>query len=186
MKKDLSVSELAYYFPKCQPKDITFLFKPCFAYVLTTTRLYSFAYFIYAAHSNSQGEPKIPSFPVNSLNLPTILHGFYPDGSNVMSASQSIAAGNRRITQRGLCWEEKGRRWRGGLTRCKPQGCVTCGCWVYRGYMGPSRQERGWARLHPTVQKTNIAETVAILALTAFVVSWHWTSMLSSKKHDSL
>lgn len=145
-----------------------------------------FAHFIYAACSNSQGEPKIPSFPATSVNPLAILHGCYLDGSNITSASQSIAARNPCITERALCWEEKGRRWPAGLACPKPHGCVTYDCWVYGEYIGPSRQERGWARLHPAVQKTNIAETMAILALTTFAVSRHRTSMLSTKKHDSL
>ena len=109
MKKDLCASELAYFFLKCQPKDTTFLFKPCFAYVPTTLP-YMFAHFIYTACSNSQQEPKIPSFPATSVNLPTILHGCYLGRSNVMSASQSITTRNHHITERALCWGQKGRR----------------------------------------------------------------------------
>lgn len=135
----MCASELAYLFPKCQC-----LFKPCFAYVPTTMQLYMFAYFIYAAHSNSQGEPKIASFPATTINLPTILHGCYLGGSNITSASQSychqkLSYHRTRSLLGGEGEKVNGRK----LTCCKPYGCVTYGCWVYGEYMGPGRQERG-------------------------------------------
>lgn len=72
-------------FPKCQPKDATFLFKYCFAYLLTIKILNS--YFIYATCNKLQGELKIPSFQPR-LNLKTTLCGCYLDGNDVMSPSQ--------------------------------------------------------------------------------------------------
>lgn len=65
---------------KCQLKNTTLHFKPHFAYVPATV-LNTFPHFIYAASSNSQGEPQIPSFPAPRRA-----------GSNVPSASQRIAA----------------------------------------------------------------------------------------------
>lgn len=112
-EEGLACLRTCIFFPKHQPKDTTFLFKPCFACV-PATLLHMFAYFIYAARSNSQGEPKIPSFPATSVNLPTVLHGCSLDGINIMSASKSITTKNHRITERSLCWGEKGRRGTGG------------------------------------------------------------------------
>jgi len=103
MKEDLCVSE-SVYFPKCQPKDTIFLFKLCFTCVPATTLLYMFAYyFIYASHSNSQGQPKFPSFSATAVDLHTILHGCYLEGRNIMSASQSIATRNHRTTKTAHC-----------------------------------------------------------------------------------
>lgn len=90
-----------------------------------------FASFIYAAYSNSQGELKIPSFPATSVNLPTILHSYYLEGSNIISASQSIATRNHHLTERALCWGEKGRRWTGGSSpAASPMAawCMAAGC----------------------------------------------------------
>lgn len=140
-------------FPKCQPKDTTLLFKYCFGYVLTTKILNS--YFIYATRSKWQGELKIPSFqPL--LNLTTTLCGCYPDGNNVMSASQRIPP------QKSL------QPWTGSLLgagrwpgRSSPDAILwLLGMW---GEHGHHRWECG----RPGLQKTHIADIMSILALIA-------------------
>lgn len=106
MKKDFCAVELVCFLLKCQPKDATFLYKPCFVCVATTL-LYMLPYFIYAARSKWQGESQIPSFPATSVNLLTILHGCYLDGSNLTSTSQSVASRKHCIMERAFWWE----RW---------------------------------------------------------------------------
>lgn len=94
-----------------------------------------------------------------------------------MSVSQSITTKNHTITHRALCWVKKEREqlgWNSLQQLPELHSLSLLGVW---GVRGPSRQEIGWAQLHPAEHKTNIADTAMAITL----VSWHPANALSTK-----
>lgn len=115
---------MCIFFPKCQLKDTTFLFKCCFAYVLTAKILYVCQFHLCSTQQLTR-RTQNSLFPATSINLPITLRGCYPD--IIMSASQRITTRNH-YTLNGLF--PGGRREVGEseeVLLLQSSGCWACG-----------------------------------------------------------